>query len=232
MRAFRLPAIIGVLIAIIGGVINAPALVGAGVAVTLASLAVGALRQSKNLHTGVPGEDLRPETRARLKPLTRIHNEIQLLVDATPKSNEMRTMAQIALQESAQSLKDAEKMLAGREIVQKILRGKLEAQKDADDLQSRLNAAPDGEERTTLEQALNARRSELTHYEQADKAITQIDQSLEQIEAALAELKARLSIALASPDLEQETELDGTVNRLKSLSGSFDEVEEFLKVNS
>jgi hypothetical protein len=178
-----------------------------------------------------PTEELRPESRSLLRPLKRLREEMHEIVERHPENAAARVLGQEALEEAGRIVRQCARSLKAREELRRLVGGRYEAEKDAASLEERAGATTATEERLALLSALEARRAELEQYDALDVAVAKIDGLLRQAEAALSEMRARLAVAVSgeSAEVRPDQELRESLGRLKALSVSADEVEEFLR---
>jgi chromosome segregation ATPase len=196
---------------------------------SLASVAFLSVRESRSLRDEGVMEDLSNEERAQLGPLRKLRNEIAQIVEAKNEDISIAVVGKEAIQEADHILEQCAKLVHLRKELRRGLFSQAESSKQIQSLQTELAAASD-DQKKTLEDALNARKLEESHYGDSAKSLEQIDAKLKQAEAALSEMRARLATASsATAGTEPASELEDTIGRLKSLGGSLDEAEDFLK---
>lgn len=216
-----------------GGVIlgNIAVAVG-GVAVLLWSAFTFSVRQNKVASQQSLIDTVRPEDRARLRPLIRLHEEIRQVVASNQSSTAIAVVGSEALIEADRITQHVAEMLRMRARVRKPLSESRDPNQSIERLKAELETAQSDMGRQALEAALAARSLEGDHYEQVKAAIDRIDVTITQAEASLAEMKARLSAAAAQMKDEAASEdLRESLTRMRSLDTSLDEAEEFLRVH-
>ncbi|MCW5938248.1 MAG: hypothetical protein KF884_08155 [Fimbriimonadaceae bacterium] len=203
-------------------------LVGAGVG--LAGLLM-VLRPVAAGDAGLPDpEEIGAEGRSFLRPLREAAEALKGMARSHGADPGVSLIAAEAAAEADSVLESAARLVTLRQRFKRALKGQGESETAIGRLERQLADAP-AAERPGLERALEARKSELTHYERARAAISEIDGKLRHAEAELSELKARLlaGSVLAQADRLDETEFQETVARLKSLGRSFEEVQELVE---
>lgn len=220
---------IGLVTALVGGLLGNIPLVLLGIVVAFAVVAIGSLRATRAAHVDDSYEDLSPESRILIRPLKKIYNEMS---DAAASKSETISpyLAQEALAESGQLLKQSMAALSLRDRLMRESRSRYDAEKSVDDLQSRLSTAQSEDEKTSLKSALDARTQEIGHYDQLKKGIAKIETSVKQAEAAMAEMRARL-VSSGSADVAAQGSdpLREAVGRMQALSASLTEAQEMLQ---
>jgi hypothetical protein len=124
-----------------------------------------------------------------------------------------------------QSARAAEKRVELRALA----RAKAKSDFDIASLESRLALAKDAE-KATLEQALTSKRGESAQYGKAELAIAAIEAKMHQAAAAISEVRAQLAVGQGAVDRAtfESDELGGLVARLRTMSQSYQEAEEYL----
>jgi hypothetical protein len=215
---------------VVGAVAGSLAIAALGMVLLLGSLAMIAHNQVRKQWRDNYEDDLSHEARALLRPINRLRVELEELVEAHRQSPAMTVIGDEAVREARRITDQAARMLQFRSELRKIMRGRYEAEKAITELDRQVETAATEDERKALESAREARRLELQHYEQQDRALSQIDSGLKQAEAALSEMKARLAISVTSgTEMSDGSPLNEMVLRLKTLGQSFEEAEEFLR---
>lgn len=174
-------------------------------------------------------DQLSPESRILVRPLKRIYLELE--ESQKGKSEQISPyLAEEALSESKRLLDHSVEALLLRDKLVREGRGRYEANKSVNDLQTRLDSSVSEEEKASLQSALEARRQELTHYDTLLPGIAQIESSVKQAEAAMAEMRARMISSSASGLAATGTDpLREAVGRMQALSSSLTEAQEMLR---
>lgn len=167
------------------------------------------------------------ENRVLIAPLRRLHNEMAQIIGRNKDNAAVKVIGEEAFSESRRILEQAVRVLSLRDELTNARKGKQDAQKELASAESSLNSAETDAEKEGLKAAVEARKREIAHYGEADRALDKIEIVLRQSEAALSELKARLAVASAKDVAIEESSarMAETVGRLKALSKSFDEAE-------
>jgi hypothetical protein len=231
MKALLHPVPIAcVVIAIVGAVLGSTITVVLGMVAAIATLA---LLSARKVQQDV-GEDktanLSPDSRILIKPVKRLVQEIEKIIDDNAASETIRIVGVEAREEAARLLAQVAGSLALRDDLNKSLRGRYQAEKEMGEARMKMEFATEGE-KTSLQTAIDARTLELKHYDQIKGHVRQIDVAVTQAEAALAEMKARLSLSASSEKAAMESgdELRETIGRMRSLNESYDEAEQLIR---
>ncbi|MBS1721428.1 MAG: hypothetical protein JSS66_00310 [Armatimonadetes bacterium] len=198
---------------------------GALIVFVLVAVLVAWARRSPRTST----ETLGAEARWLLRPLRELRQQLVTIAEKG-RGTTAAAIAQEAVGEADHILESAEVLVKTREQLKQGLKGQGEAETSLGRLQRDREAAQTDAERTSLDQAIEARHSEISAYATAKGRIAEIDGRLRQAEATLSELKARLATGMVSRSDASEQEFTDMVARLKSLGQSFDEAEETLGV--
>ena len=229
MRPNLIGIAIGAIVAIIGLLINSVPLVILGVLVAIAVLAVQSLSKARIAHQDDQYDQLSAESRILVRPLKKIFQEMEQAAEGKSESISPY-IAQEALSESGQLLKQSIAALLLRDRLVRESRGQYDASKSLDDLQSRLTTATSDDEKASLQSALDARKQELGHYDQLKQGISKIENSVKQAEAAMAEMRARLVSSASQGVAAQGSDpLREAVGRMQALSASLTEAQQMLE---
>lgn len=199
-------------------------------AVAVAAVASIGAAQRQRQATGV--EDLPHESRALLRPILRLREELREFVGKHSESAALKVIGAEALQEADTIVEHATRLLTLRAQTKKAALGRSLSEQEVAQLEVQLEGATNPAERQALENALAARRAEREHYGPLQDSLRAIDSSLKQAEAALSEMRARLNLAVSDEARfvsGDQQDLNDTVARLRSLSASMDEAEELLR---
>lgn len=230
MKPFFHPVPIACLvIALLGAVTSNVPMVVLGVIAAIASVGFLAARNAQSQHPA-DLESLSAESRAKLRPVKRLSDDIEGILVANQESPTIQIIGGEAKAESERLVGQVAKSLQSRDEFQRLLRGRYDAEKEIASARSRLEFAGESE-KASLNAAIEARTLELDHYAEIEKHLTQIDVGVNQAEAALAEMKARLSLSASGERAASGSgdDLRETISRLKNLSSSYDEADQLLK---
>lgn len=204
-----------------------PAIMALGLLAWLGTTGWLALRVGGRTELPLPHpSELHHESRLLLRPLVRLHREIEKIVHEHRASPLIRATGEEALRESRAILLGATKLAEARATLRRGLREKAEAEIESARLERLLVNASE-HERPALESAQRTRRSQIDHFRAAEAAMSRIEGKIAEARAAMTELKARLQTGVLSAhasELEAE-ELTEVVGRLKTLSRSLEEAE-------
>lgn len=175
-------------------------------------------------------EELGAEGRKLLRPLRKERDAIESLVKASPDNAALSGVGKEAVADADVLIAGAAKLILRRNEIKKLARGKAKAALDLKSLEEAAQQAATDVERDSLERAAEARRGEIQQYEKVEQAMAQLEAKVREAHTALAELRAKLAAGAVESALGQveASELDGLTLRLKSLSQSYQEAEEFL----
>jgi hypothetical protein len=210
-------------LAVLGAVLRMPALVALGVVGWLGAVAIESIKASSKQRGGDQAQG-----QAVLRPVQRLHREIERLVTENPDNPTVRVIGSDALKESSELVKRATSL----DILIKETRfaddAVANAKEDLASLQERLAASDNERQRESFLLAIQARENEIAHYARIKETIVGAQARLQEAEAALTAIKGQLAAAVAggATDDLAEDGLDGMVGRLKSLSSSLEEVEQ------
>jgi hypothetical protein len=177
-------------------------------------------------------EDMDAESRTLFAPVRRLTNEIEELVAKHGDSAIMRVVGNEAIEESRRIRDQVAKALSVRDDLRKAARDRSTASMQITSLQAQIATEQNLATKESLQGALEARKLELSHYDEVDKAVAGIDSGVKQAQAALSEMKARLSVKASNEKAALATdddELRETIGRMKTLSISYDEAEQLLQ---
>jgi hypothetical protein len=200
----------------------------------IAAAAIIAAREMRTQEDRLDPYDLDPETRILLRPIRRLHEQIEEVVNESTPSATLRILGPEALAESKRILDQSLRLLQIRSEMKRTLRGSYESVREKKKIAEQMEQATSEQERDSLNTALEARSLEQQHYQELEATIGRVDAGLRQAEAALSEMRARLAVAAKDTLEVSETddELRESMSRLKALSTSFDEAEEMLRGRS
>jgi hypothetical protein len=226
--AYLAAAIATILLVLFGIVLGKVALVIVGVAVGLFVAGIAAMGATQN-RVDNSMDHLSPESRILVHPLKRIYNEMQEA--ARGKSENISSyLAEEALAESKRLLDQSIAALLLRDKLIREGRGRYEANKSVEDLQTRMNSSTSDEEKASLQSALAARQQEISHYDSLLPGISKIESSVKQAEAAMAEMRARMISSSSTGLAEQGSDpLREAVGRMQALSSSLSEAQDMLQ---
>jgi hypothetical protein len=212
--------IAAIAVAVLGALVRQPALVALGVVAWFGSVAIASIKDAT--HRSVAGDQAQGET--VLRPIQRLHREIEALVLQNPDNPTVSVIGRDALAESQELLKRAIALSVLIRDTRQTREAMDRARQELDSLRS--NRATQASE--ALDLAIEARESEIAHYSKVQATVESAKARLAEAEIALSAIRAQLAAAVAGGATEGlETEgLSGMVGRLKSLSTSLDEVEE------
>lgn len=214
------------------GLVVTPALAVVGLGGLVFSGLLWSAHRAKSLRVASSFDDISPNDRVYLRPIRRLRDEIETLVMENSKSSAIKVIGAEAVQEANGILSHSIQLLKTRAALRKVLSQKGDPNAEIASLESQIDDATTDEERETLQLALDARRLELSHYGEIEEIVERVDGSITQAQAALSEMKARIAVAAAGErGSESSSEIEDTITRLRSLTKSFDEVEELMKVH-
>lgn len=231
MKPYLSPVPIGaLLVAIFGAVTQNYAIVVAAILVAIAAVGFISARNVQAERSGDPAESLSQESRTLLRPIQRLSREVAALVEANKDSPTISVIGAEALAEATRMTAQVARTLQIRDDLKKALKGRYQAEKEIGESRMRLEFAS-ATERVSLEAAIEARTAELGHYDEIGAHLRQIETGVNQAEAVLAEIKAKLSLNLSqdAAALGQADDLRDTLSRMRSLSNSYEEAENFLR---
>ncbi|HMS54536.1 MAG TPA: hypothetical protein PKA27_03975 [Fimbriimonadaceae bacterium] len=224
--------LVGSLAALTYGVIAAPMIAIVGLGGLVLSGLMWSAHRAKALRAASSFDEISPNDRVYLRPIRRLRDEIEALVLENSKSPAIKVIGGEAIQEANGILSHSIQLLKTRASLRKVLSQKGDPNSEINTLQNQIAEAASGEEKSNLELALNARQLELSHYGEIEGIIDRVDGAITQAQAALSEMKARIAVAAAGDkEGESSSEIEDTITRLRSLTKSFDEVEELMKVH-
>ena len=229
MRVHLIGIGIGILIAVIGAAIEDIPLVILGLMIGIVVFGIVNMAKTRETFTDDHYDQLSPESRILVRPLKKIYNEMSEA--AAGKSEAISPyIAQEALAESSKLLNQSVAALLLRDRLIRESRGRYDAEKSINDLQTRMSNASSDDEKTSLQSALDARNQEIGHYDQLKSGIAKIESSVKQAEAAMAEMRAKLiSSGSAGVAAQGSDPLREAVGRMQALSASLSEAQEMLQ---
>lgn len=214
------------------GLVMAPILAVVGLGGLVFSGLMWSAHRARSLRVASSFDEISPNDRVYLRPIRRLRDEIESLVVENAKSPAIKVIGSEAVQEANGILNHSIQLLKTRATLRKVLSQKGDPYSEINSLQAQIAEAATGEERETLQLALDARKLELSHYGEIEEIVERVDGSITQAQAALSEMKARIAVAAAGEQgAESSSEIEDTITRLRSLTKSFDEVEELMKVH-
>lgn len=212
-------------------VIELPSVGIAALVLWLAWAAMVGLKTTASQRVDDPRDEMDAESRSLYAPIRRLTDEIEEIVRQQCDSAIVKVVGGEAVEEARRIRDQVGKALEARTGLKKATREKNLAGQQAEELQARATAAPEGEKDVLLS-ALQAKQIELDHYRSVDALIAKIDAGTAQAKAALSEMKVRLGVRAANEKTEvltDDDDLRDTIGRLKSLSVSYDEAEHMLQ---
>lgn len=193
---------------------------GVGLVGLVAALFFVGTAQTKQSWDATGEQELTHESRAMLRPVRRLHDELREFVQTHGDSGTVKVLGAEAVREADNILEQSLKLMRLRDRLKHAARGRSEAEVE---LRRLGDVAADDPTRV-------ARELEMKHYGEIESSIPKIETSIAQAVAALSELKARLAVSAASVgQTEADGEIAETMSRLRALSASFDEAEELLE---
>ncbi len=228
----KIGIVAGLIVGVIGFVIGQPAIGILGFVGALAAVFVATTKATAQNRSALGEDMVRPEQRAIIRPMRKLRDDIAQIVDTNKTSSAVRVIGGEAIAEADRILQHCVEMLNIQASIKRGYSGR-DMSAELARLQNELNSTDDIEHKTTLESTHQAMQMEHASQSQMGHALEQIDNNLARALAALTEMKARLSVsATTSQELGMDENLGDTISRMKSLSASFDEAEEFLRVQS
>lgn len=227
----RIPSLVvgvGLVVTIIGVFISSPALIVAGVATGLVGLGSWVIKKGSRQMPEQHG--MGEEARWLTRPLRELRDSLVEMAKRSDLSIEAAVVAQEALHEADSIMEKANALVVARSELKKTLKGRGEAETQFSKLQRQYKEAGSEAERSAIESAINARQAQLNSMDLAQAKIKDVESQLKMAEATLSEVKARLSVGLATGNLEShQGEFDDMVKRLKSVGNSFEEARAILE---
>lgn len=171
-----------------------------------------------------------PEGSVLMRPFRELKVELERTHQRAAAGSVTKVISAEALKEADAIILHAEALVIARDDLRDTVRRhglvKVETQK----LERQAAECAPGAAKESLEAALQARREELTHYEQAQASIQLIEAKLAEAKAALSSLHARLlgSAGQTRADSLLEGDLNDVLRELKALEMSFEESVESL----
>lgn len=199
--------------------------------IVFAGLLVSFLRTVGQRNTSDLREGMDPDSRSLYAPIKRLVSEIEEAVRRHSGSSAVKVVGGEAVQEAHRIRDQVARALVARSELKRAMRERNVAAADAETLRAQIDAADDLT-REALASALEAKKLELSHYVEVEATIKKIDVGVTQARAALEEMKTRLAVKGANESASLATEDEGlreAVGRMRSLSISYDEVEELLR---
>lgn len=212
-------------------VLGYPMYAAVAVFAAIGALALDSMRHGATERLSDPSEGLAPDERSLLVPIRRLVGEIEEVVEKRSDAVMIQTVGVEARDEARRLYGQIARSLRARTELRRISLQGPGAMGEISRLEERISAASNEDERRALASALDARRQELTHYEEVGAMLSRIDGGLIQAEAALSEIKARLAIGAGAERarmIEQGDELRETLGRLRVLRASYDEIDQVL----
>ena len=213
------------LIAIIGAVRSDVAMVAVSLIAGFAALGLLSARREASRSDSSRG-NLSADSRMLLRPIKRLADELQEFVSTNSSSQIVQVIGAEVVAESQGLFKQVTTSLTTRDEFQRLLRGRYEADKEIGKARMKLEFS-EGSDKSTIETTIEARTAELAHYDSIELNVRRIELGVHQTEAALAEMKARLSVSVSGEkvDFASADDVRASIERLKSLSKSYDEAE-------
>ena len=201
-------------------------IIGGAVAAAAVIALVGfALAKARQRNEAVLDGDLDALGRSLLR---RVRQERDALAELSNGMSDS-VLAVEALAEANSLYDQSARAAQKRAELRALARAKAKSDFEASGLESKLAAASPAE-KPALEEALRAKRSEAEEYGKADRAISGIEAKMHQAAAAIGEVRAQLAVrqgALDQANYESD-ELSGLVARLRTMSQSYQEAQEYL----
>lgn len=166
------------------------------------------------------------ESSSVLRPFLTIRDEIAAIAESTSTSPEARHIAQESLKEADTLIEHARHFGWTRASKRNAERSRKHAVNELALLNNRIQLSESDEQRDSLALGVLARENEIKHYMIAEQSISEGWGQLEEAMASLVEIKARL----ATGSIQDSTEITGMVDRIKTLSKSFDEAVESVQL--
>ncbi|MEX2244243.1 MAG: hypothetical protein WD716_10405 [Fimbriimonadaceae bacterium] len=180
--------------------------------------------QGKQRHVST----LSAEGRLVLKPIEKLRDEIQQIVETNRGNPEVSVIGAEALNEANDLIARAQSFATALDTNKGAIKTYKEAEFQLSQLREQEAKAVSDQERASLQTAIDAKESEVVLYAKAAKGLDATKAKLHEAQTALVAIKAQLAATAAggeSEELEGEG-LTGMVGRLKSLSTSLEESEE------
>lgn len=223
---------LGLAVAGFGLVFGQPVVIAIGLAGAVGSLFIASARATQSNRAEMTEDRVRPDQRVLIRPLRKLRDDISGIVQANKESTSVKVIGVEALAEADRILNHCVDMLALQARVRPNVTGR-DLNSEIKQLEEQLISTQEPQYRETLDATLSAKKLELEADVKMRQALTQIDANLQRAHAALSEMKARLSVsATQSQEFGMDESLNDTISRMKSLSASFDEAEELLRIHS
>lgn len=230
MKGFLPAGAVLVVGTLLGLLLHQPVFILLGLVVAVGMVALMGMRQSMSHDSVVSLDDLPPEERTLLLPVKKAFQDLKQVVQENAGSATVQMLGKEAEAEAGRIFEQAAKSLRLRAELRKVLKGRYDAERDIQRLETQASSATEVE-REALSSASEARKTELGHYTIIEENVAKIDAGLRLAQAALAEIKARLNVGASGEKLAENggEELRESLARLKSISLSYDEAQQLLK---
>jgi chromosome segregation ATPase len=189
---------------------------------------VTSLRKSGAAPGGVDDRaDLDPESRSIFSATRKLRDEIAALATSAGAGSAVSFVAQESRQEAERVADQVRRTLVVRQQLKKLMHGRSQLEIDRARLERQRDATSSEAERESINNALEANRSEMGHYQEIETQLGELDAAIRRAEAGLTELKARLAVGM-SRDATAGSGSDGlreSLANLRALTISVDEAQ-------
>jgi len=227
--------LIGIFIGLFLGGTLAPILLGA-VGFVFGAL-IGFARSQIHETESHPTKILDANSRMRLKPIEKLHDEILRLLREN-SSNPILSALELDVRSDVEAVfKRSIEIVRARRKLLKLMASLPSARNAIKELEAKIRSASNEEERRALENSLQHRQEELQNHERMEEEKKRLEAELDEAESALAELRSRMLLTFASTRKEgfstiEQQEFSETTQRLKRLSSVMQESLESLSIES
>lgn len=182
-------------------------------------------------------EALDTNSRMRLKPIEKLHDEILRLLQEN-SSNPILSALEFDMRTDVQEIfKRSIEILRARRALLKSMAGLPSARNAIKQLEEKIRTSNNEEERKVIENSLKHRQEELQNYEKMEEERKRLEAELDEVESALAELRSRILLTSTPTRKEglstfEQQDLSEAIQRLQRLSSIMQESLESLSVEN
>lgn len=222
------PALACIALAILFALLQQGLLMALFLVLGLVVLAFSTLKNKREMQAQDALDGLSNESRVKLKPLLKLRERIEDQVNAREPTLAAKVIGPEALAEANSLVEHARRLLTVQDSSREWIQRSHEARNSLTSLEKQVESATTDAERTMLESAVTAKKAEIEQYGRMEALLVNIDAKLKQAEASLSEMQARLVSGALLEGGDSKDELDQIVNRMKTLSTSFQQAEDDL----
>jgi hypothetical protein len=219
------PALACIALAILFALLQQGLLMALFLVLGLVVLAFSTLKNKREMQAQDVLDGLSNDSRVKLKPLLKLKDRIEDLVNAREPTLAAKVIGPEALAEANSLVEHVRRLLSIQDSSREWIHRSHEAKNALTALELQVEKAATDSERAMLLSAVAAKKAEIEQYRKMEVLLVNMDAKIKQAEASLSEMQARLVSGALLEGGDSKDELDQIVNRMRTLSTSFQQAE-------